>query len=81
MLFKVFIVLGLIAGAFTIGKAFATGSIQLRGEKQPLRREDDPQRFKQTMGIITVVLSYWLPCFVGYLWFRYLFIRDEIDYA
>jgi hypothetical protein len=55
MLFKVFIILGLIAGAFTIGKAFATGSIQLRGEKQPLRREDDPQRFKQTMGIITVV--------------------------
>ena len=55
MLFKVFIILGLIAGAFTIGKAFATGSIQLRGEKQPLRREDDPQRFKQTMGIITVI--------------------------
>ena len=55
MLFKVFIILGLIAGAFMIGKAFATGSIQLRGEKQPLRREDDPQRFKQTMGIITVI--------------------------
>jgi hypothetical protein len=43
MLFKVFLILGLIAGAFTIGKAFATGSIQLRGEKQPLRREDDPR--------------------------------------
>jgi len=55
MLFKVLIILGLIVGAFTIGKAFATGSIQLRGEKQPLRREDDPQRFKQTMGIITVI--------------------------
>ena len=55
MLFRVFIILGLFAGAFTIGKAFATGSIQLRGEKQPLRRLDDPKRFKQTMGIITVV--------------------------
>jgi len=55
MLFKVFFIFGLIAGAFTIGKAFATGSIKLRGEKQPLRRQDDPRRFKEVMGIFTVI--------------------------
>ena len=55
MLFRVFIILGLIAVAFTIGKAFATGSIQLRGEKKPLRRQENPQKFKQPMSIITVV--------------------------
>ena len=55
MLFKVFIILGLIVFGFILGRAFVTGSVQLRGEKEPLRRQDDPQRFKQTMGIIAVV--------------------------
>ena len=55
MLFKIFIILFLIAVAFTIGRAFVAGSIQLRGEKKPLRRQDDPRRFKQVLGILTVI--------------------------
>jgi hypothetical protein len=55
MLFAIFIILVMIGGAYKIGRAFVTGSIQLRGEKEPLRRQDDPQRFKQTMGIFTVI--------------------------
>ena len=56
-LFKVIIILVLIGVAYTIGRAFITGSIQLRGEKEPLRRQDNPQRFKQTMSIITVIFT------------------------
>ena len=55
MLFKVFIILFLIVLAIKLGRAFATGSVQLRGEKEPLRRQDDPQKFKQTMGIFTAI--------------------------
>jgi hypothetical protein len=55
MLFKVFIILFLIVLAFKLGRAFVTGSVQLRGEKEPLRRQDNPQKFKQTMGIFTVI--------------------------
>ena len=55
MLFKVFIVLFLIVAAFKIGSAFVTGSVQLPGKKEPLRRQDSPQEFRQTMGILTVV--------------------------
>ena len=55
MLFKVFITLGLIVFGFILGRAFVTGSVQLRGEKEPLRRQDNPQKFKQTMGIFTVI--------------------------
>jgi hypothetical protein len=55
MLFKVFITLGLIAFGFILSRAFITGSVQLRGEKGPLRRQDNPQKFKETMGILTVI--------------------------
>jgi hypothetical protein len=55
MLFKVFAILFLIVFAFVLGRAFVTGSVQLRGEKEPLRRQDNPQKFKQTMGILTVL--------------------------
>ena len=55
MLFKVFIILFLIVVAFKLGRAFVIGSVQLRGEKEPLRRQDNPQKFKQTMGILTVI--------------------------
>ena len=55
MLFKVFILLVMIGGAYKIGRAFVTGSIHLRGEKVPLRRQDDPRRFKEVMGIFTVI--------------------------
>ena len=55
MLFKVFITLGLIVFGFILGRAFVTGSVQLRGEKEPLRRQDNPQKFKETMGILTVI--------------------------
>ena len=55
MLFKSFIIVFLIVAASMIGRAFVTGSVQLRGEKEPLRRQDNPQKFKQTMGILTVV--------------------------
>jgi hypothetical protein len=55
MLFKVFIILFLVVLAFKLGSAFVTGSVQLRGEKEPLRRQDSPQKFKQTMGIFTVI--------------------------
>ena len=48
MLFKVFIILFLIVLAFKLGRAFVTGSVQLR-------RQDNPQKFKQTMGIFTVI--------------------------
>ena len=54
MLNKVFIILFLIVAAYKIGRAFVTGSIQLRGEKEPLRRQDDPRRFKTVMGIFAV---------------------------
>jgi hypothetical protein len=55
MLLEVFIILVMIGGAYKLGRAFVTGSIQLRGEKEPLRRQDNPQRFKQTMAIFTVI--------------------------
>jgi len=55
MLLAVFIILFLIAFGFKLGRAFVTGSVQLRGEKEPLRRQDNPQKFKQTMGIFTVI--------------------------
>lgn len=54
MLFKIFIILFLAAAAFTIGRAFVTGSVRLRGETKPLRRQEDPRRFKEVMGIISV---------------------------
>ena len=55
MLFKVFAILFLIVFAFVLGRAFVTGSVQLRGEKEPLRRQNNPQKFRQTMGIFTVI--------------------------
>ena len=55
MLHKIFITLFLIVATYKLGRAFATGSIQLRGEKEPLRRQDDPLRFKEVMGIFTVI--------------------------
>jgi len=60
MLLKVFIILGLIGGSYTIGKAFIMGSIQLRGEKKPLRRQDDLRRFREVMGIFTVIFIIWV---------------------
>jgi len=55
MLLDVLSILFLIGFAFKLGRAFVTGSVQLRGEKEPLRRQDNPQKFKQTMGILTVI--------------------------
>jgi hypothetical protein len=57
MLFKIFIIVFLIVAACMIGRAFVTGSVQLRGEKGPIRRQERPREFRQTMGIITVVFA------------------------
>ena len=55
MFLKAFITLGLIIFGFILGRAFVTGSVQLRGEKEPLRLQDNPKRFKETMAILTVI--------------------------
>ena len=55
MLHKIFIIVLLMVATYKLGRAFATGSIQLKGEKEPLRRQDNPRRFKEVMGIFTVI--------------------------
>ena len=55
MLQKIFIILFLIVATYKLGRAFATGSIQIQGKTEPLRRQDDPRRFKEVMGIFTVI--------------------------
>jgi succinate dehydrogenase/fumarate reductase cytochrome b subunit len=55
MFLKAFITLGLIIFGFILGRAFVTGSVQLRGEKEPLRLQDNPKKFKETMAILTVI--------------------------
>jgi hypothetical protein len=55
MIQTVFIILFLIVFTYILGRGFVTGSIQIRGEKKLLRRQDNPRRFKEVMGIFTVL--------------------------
>lgn len=64
-----FILVFLASMAWIIGRAYATGSIQLNGEKEPLRRQDNPQRFKQTMAVFTILYLLMVA------WVAWIFLR------
>jgi hypothetical protein len=54
---KVFIIVFVIAGAYHIGSAFVTGSVHIKGMREPIRRQDNPRDYWFSLGIITFIFT------------------------
>ena len=68
MYHEVILIIILVVFAYKIGEAFVTGSVHLRGEKEPIRRQERPRDYWYAMGIISVVFA----IIVAILAFMYL---------
>ena len=66
---KVFFIVFLIVIGCFLGKAFVTGSVQIRGEKEPRRRKDKPREFREAMGILTVI---YIIIAIGFVWLAFI---------
>jgi hypothetical protein len=54
---KIFSIVFMIAGVYGTGSALVTGSVHIKGMREPIRRQERPRDYWFAVGIVTFIFG------------------------